>query len=52
MKRLTDPTFKYTPSHETDLRKKFAKIRRAQKAAAAEAAAKVSVLPAKKERRT
>lgn len=26
MKKITDPTFKYVPSFETDLRKKFRRI--------------------------
>jgi hypothetical protein len=37
MKSILDPTFQYTPSVETDLRKTFARVRRelrkAQKAA-------------------
>ena len=36
MKRITDPTFRYTPSFATDLRKKFRKMelerKRAQQA--------------------
>lgn len=31
MKRILDPDFKYVPSHETDLKKRFAQIRRQQK---------------------
>lgn len=46
MKSILDPTFKYTPSAETDLAKTFARIRREQqrkaKAEAAAAAAKVT----------
>jgi hypothetical protein len=34
MKSILDPTFQYTPSVRTDLRKTFARIRREQKAAA------------------
>jgi hypothetical protein len=30
MKRITDPDFKYTPSHATNLRKTFARVRREQ----------------------
>jgi hypothetical protein len=30
MKRLLDPSFRYTPSHSTDLRKTFERIRREQ----------------------
>lgn len=36
MKSITDPTFQYTPSVETDLRKTFAKVRRRLKEEAAE----------------
>jgi hypothetical protein len=45
MKSILDPTFHYTPSASTDLRKTFARIRREQRKqqrADAEAAAKVS----------
>lgn len=28
MKRILDPTFRYVPSHETDLRKTFERLRR------------------------
>ncbi len=31
MKRITDPSFKYRPSYETDLSKTFARLRREQK---------------------
>ena len=31
MKSILDPTFRYTPSVETDLRKTFAKVRREMK---------------------
>ena len=31
MKSILDPTFRYTPSGETDLRKTFARIRREQR---------------------
>jgi hypothetical protein len=30
MKRLLDPTFKYVPSGQTDIRKTFARVRREQ----------------------
>lgn len=33
MKRITDPTFRYVPAVETDLRKTFARIRREQREA-------------------
>jgi len=33
MKSILDPTFRYTPSVQTDLRKTFARIRREQRAA-------------------
>lgn len=32
MKSILDPTFRYVPSVETDLRKTFARIRREQRA--------------------
>ena len=32
MKSILDPSFEYTPSAETDLRKTFAKLRRRQNA--------------------
>jgi hypothetical protein len=32
MKRIFDPSFKYTRSNETDLRKTFERIRREQRA--------------------
>lgn len=34
MKSILDPSFRYTPSAGTDLRKTFARIRRKQKTAA------------------
>ena len=40
-KPITDPTFRYTPSVQTDLRKTFARVRReAKQHAEAEAATK------------
>lgn len=33
MKRITDPSFKYTPSFETDLRKRFRKMEQERRAA-------------------
>jgi hypothetical protein len=39
MKSILDPTFRYTPSVGTDIRKTFARIRREQRAAAASEAA-------------
>ena len=30
-KSILDPTFRYTPAHETDIRKLFDKVRREQK---------------------
>lgn len=35
MKSILDPTFRYTPSVETDVRKTFARVRREQRANAA-----------------
>jgi hypothetical protein len=34
LRSILDRAFVYTPSHETDLRKRFAKIRREQRAEA------------------
>jgi len=36
MKRILDPSFRYTPSYDTDLRKTFERIRREQKVPALE----------------
>lgn len=47
MKSILDPTFRYTPSSNTDLRKTFARVRREmrrQTRVEAESAAKVSPL--------
>jgi hypothetical protein len=30
MKKITDPTFRYVPSHQTNLKATFARIRREQ----------------------
>jgi hypothetical protein len=38
MKSILDPSFRYTPSAETDLRKTFARVRREQRRAAEAAA--------------
>jgi hypothetical protein len=53
MKSILDPTFRYTPSAKTDLRKTFARIRREQRREQVEkqaerrieSAAAVSVVP-------
>lgn len=50
MKRLTDSTFQYTPSVETDIRKTFARVRRElreaeKRQAANQAEATAKVLP-------
>jgi hypothetical protein len=42
MLRITDKAFKYTSSHDTDLKKKFAKIMADQRRAKAEALAATS----------
>lgn len=42
MKRITDPSFKYVPSFDTDLRKKFRKVQADLKAKAAQEAANVA----------
>lgn len=39
MKSILDPTFRYRPSVETDLRKTFARVRREQRGRIAAAAA-------------
>jgi hypothetical protein len=39
MKSILDPTFRYTPSVETDVRKTFARIRRESRAQDAKAVA-------------
>jgi hypothetical protein len=39
MKSILDPTFRYTPSVETDLRRTFARIRRELRAQGAKAGA-------------
>jgi hypothetical protein len=41
-KRITDPTFRYTPSVETDIRLTFARIRRERKKAQQEAAERLA----------
>ena len=56
MKSILDPSFRYTKSVDTDLRKTFARIRREQRKveqsqAAAEAEAKNKVLPIKQRQR-
>ena len=52
MKSILDPTFRYTPSHATDLRKTFARARRRAKEEAARPGAKpaniVSLSPLRK----
>jgi hypothetical protein len=47
MKRIYDPEFRYVPSHETDIRKTFERLRRRQRVNAAEAKEKVAQLPRK-----
>jgi hypothetical protein len=42
MLRITDKGFQYTPSFSTDLKKRFAKLIREQKAAAAEQQARAA----------
>lgn len=44
MKSILDRSFRYTPSAETDLRKTFARIRRAQRIGASEPAHNVAHL--------
>lgn len=44
MKRITDKSFRYRPSHETDIRKTFERVRREMKQAREKAPAK-NVIP-------
>ena len=50
MKRLTDPSFRYTPSCATNIKATFARVRREMKEAKAQVAEhpKAPVLPIKK----
>jgi hypothetical protein len=48
MLRITDKGFVYTPSFSTDLKKRFAKLIREQKAAQKARAAQPSVVPMKR----
>lgn len=45
MKRITDPSFRYTPAIATDLKKTFARVRRAQRQSAAAIAARPATQP-------
>lgn len=48
MKRILDPSFRYTPSFDTDVRRTFDKIRRQERArrkARSTGAGSVNVLP-------
>ncbi len=45
MKSILDPTFRYVPSVETDLRKTFARVRREQRASMARSAAESATPP-------
>ena len=49
MKSILDPTFRYRPSHATDLRETFERVRRelAQGRGTAESAVKIVRLPRK-----
>lgn len=51
MKSILDPSFKYIPAADTDLKKTFARIKREQAAQKAEREAKVTVLQRAKEER-
>jgi len=44
MKRITDPTFKYTPAVSTDIRKTFARVRKEQESLRREVNEKVQPL--------
>lgn len=48
MKSILDPTFKYTPAAETDLRRTFARVRRELRKAAHQPTAP-RVIPIKRE---
>ena len=45
MKSILDPTFRYVPSVETDLRKTFARVRREQRAGAPRSSAEPPSAP-------
>jgi head-tail adaptor len=45
MKSILDPTFRYVPSVETDVRKTFARVRREQRANAARSSAESTAPP-------
>ena len=45
MKSILDPTFKYTPSVQTDVRKTFARIRRELRAQEAKAGTEGEIRP-------
>jgi hypothetical protein len=45
MKSILDPSFRYTPSEHTDLRKTFARIRREQRLTARSAATGAALAP-------
>ena len=47
MKTILDPTFRYVPSRDTDIRKTFERIRREREAAAS--GARDTVVPLKRE---
>lgn len=55
MKSIFDPTFRYTPSYNTDLRKTFARIRhekrRTEQGRSATASANVTVLDVEQHKR-
>lgn len=48
MKSLLDKGFKYRPSHDTDIRKTFERIRRQRQEQKPEAEVKIEKLPARK----
>ena len=50
MKSILDPSFRYVPSHATDVRKTFERIQRERQAAQQSAAR--SVVPLNRERRS
>lgn len=52
MKSILDPTFRYVPAANTDIRKTFAKVRREQNKVKEEQTAKVRTLPLERTRKT
>lgn len=45
MKRITDPSFRYVPAAQTDIRRTFARLRKEQRAAQQQAPAAIPLKP-------